>query len=260
MSTIEPQRQSKTAAMSSSFPKSESTTSLLKTSATKRATHLPERTAENRRSLPQHQHHHHRPTALHSNSPVEQESLWPAEGDISARRPLCHPSLIGSGDGQVHKSRYSHAPDTQEPSGESDQGVKDRCRSTTHRHHHHHHHHRRKHRAPPEERPPATEPPEQPEPPRRCHTHAPRHVPRAPSLSDCHDDRGPLFEHADRKGNTVNVARGGGHEVSSLSPSSSSPVPLSSRSSRRSRRSSAASLVTDCQLRTILSSLFGQVK
>lgn len=90
--------------------------------------------------------------------------------------------------------------------------------------------------------------------------------------SDCRDDddddddRAPLFEPAERKRNTVmmmNGARGGGgggHEVSSSSPSSCSPVPLSSssRSSRRSRRSSTVSVVSDCQLRTILSSLFGQ--
>ncbi|XP_055017634.1 calcium-binding protein 1a [Boleophthalmus pectinirostris] len=247
--------------MSSSFPKSDSTTSLLKTSTTRRATHIP---SENRRSLPQHPHHDsHRPAALHSSSSTEQESHWPAEGDITARRPLCHPSLSDSRDNHVQtRSRHNHALDMQEPmGGESD--VKERSRSHRHHHHHHHHHHhRRKHHRAPLDDPnhPASPEQQQPEPSRRCHTHAPRHVPRELSLSDCHDDRAPLFEPADRKRNTVmmNGARGGGHGVSSSSPSSCSPVPLSSRSSRRSRRSSGASLVSDCQLRTILSSLFGQ--
>ncbi|XP_049907020.1 calcium-binding protein 1a isoform X1 [Epinephelus moara] len=247
--------------MSSSFPKSESTTSLLKSSsAAKRPTHLPERTAESRRSQHHHQHqhqHHHRPAALQSSSSKAEESFWSAECDISARRPLCHPSLIGSQDSSNDtatrgKSKshapHSQVPDPPEPNGEAGRGVRERCRASkpTHRHHH-----RRKHNR--EDRPAAAGPPE-PEHPRRCHTHA-RPVPRVPSLSDSNDDRAPLCEPKDHKG--VSVANSGGH-VSSPSPSSCSLVPLSSRSSRRSRRSSAASSASDINLRTILNSLFGQ--
>ncbi|XP_033474642.1 calcium-binding protein 1a isoform X1 [Epinephelus lanceolatus] len=248
--------------MSSSFPKSESTTSLLKSSsAAKRPTHLPERTAESRRSQHHHQHqhqHHHRPAALQSSSSKAEESFWSAECDISARRPLCHPSLIGSqdssNDAATRGKSKSHAPHSQvpdppEPNGEAGRGVRERCRTSkpTHRHHH-----RRKHNR--EDRPAAAGPPE-PEHPRRCHTHA-RPVPRVPSLSDSNDDRAPLCEPKDHKG--VSVANSGGH-VSSPSPSSCSLVPLSSRSSRRSRRSSAASSASDINLRTILNSLFGQI-
>ncbi|XP_044052967.1 calcium-binding protein 1a isoform X2 [Siniperca chuatsi] len=244
--------------MSSSFPKSESTTSLLKSSsAARRLTHLPERTAESRRSQHQHQHqhqHHHRPAALQSSSKAE-ESFWSAECDISARRPLCHPSLIGSQDSSNNadtrgkcKSHAPHSqvPDPPEPNGEAGRGVRERCRSSkpTHRHHH-----RRKHNR--EDRPPAVGPPE-PEHPRRCHT---RPVPRVPSLSDSNDDRAPLCEPKDHKG--VSLANSGGLVISP-SPSSCSLVPLSSRSSRRSRRSSAASSSSDINLRTILNSLFGQ--
>lgn len=242
--------------MSASFRKSESTTSLLKSSsAARRPTHLPERTTESRRSHHQHQHHH-RPAALQSNS-KDEESFWSAECDISARRPLCHPSLAGSQDSsntaatrgkcKLH-SPHSQVPDPPEPNGEADRAVKERCRSSkpTHRHHHHRKHNR-------EDRPPAAEQPE-PEHPSRCRTHT-RPVPRVPSLSDSNDDRALLCEPRDHKG--VNVARSGG-QVNSPSTSSCSPVPLSGRSSRRSRRSSAASSASDVNIRTILNSLFGQ--
>ncbi|GAA6220812.1 calcium-binding protein 1 isoform X1 [Lates japonicus] len=247
--------------MSSSFPKSESTTSLLKSSsAARRPTHLPERTAESRRSQHHHQHqhqHHHRPAALQSSSSKAEESFWSAECDISARRPLCHPSLIGSQDSSNNAATrdkckshapHSQVPDPPEPNGEAGRGVRERCRSSkpTHRHHH-----RRKHNR--EDRAPAAGAPE-PEHPRRCHTHS-RPVPRVPSLSDSNDDRAPLCEPRDHKG--AGLANSGG-QVSSPSPSSCSLVPLSSRSSRRSRRSSAASSASDINLRTILNSLFGQ--
>ncbi|XP_035020892.1 calcium-binding protein 1a isoform X2 [Hippoglossus stenolepis] len=250
--------------MSSSFPKSESTTSLLKSSAAaRRPTHLPERTAESRRSQhhqPQHQHqHHHRPAAaLRSSGSKAEESFWSAECDVSARRPLCHPSLVGSPDSSDHAATRdkckSHAPThSQVPdppnSGEADRGVRERCRSSkpTHRHHH-----RRKHTR--EDRPPAAGAPD-PEDPRRCHTHS-SPVPRVPSLSDSNDDRTPLCEPRDRQG--AGLANSAGGQVPSPSPSSCSLVPLSSRSSRRSRRSSAASSASDVNLCTILNSLFGQ--
>ncbi|XP_038560561.1 calcium-binding protein 1a isoform X2 [Micropterus salmoides] len=248
--------ETRSAAMSSSFPKSESTTSLLKSSsAARRPTHLPERTAESRRSQHQHQHHH-RPAALQSGSKAE-ESFWSAECDISARRPLCHPSLIGSPDSSNNAATrgkckshapHSQVPDLPEPNGEADRSVRERCRSSkpTHRHHH-----RRKHTR--EDRPPATGPPE-PEHPRRCHRHT-RPVPRVPSLSDSNDDRAPLCEPRDHKESSLANSDG---QVISPSPSSCSLVPLSSRSSRRSRRSSAASSASDINLRTILNSLFGQ--
>lgn len=235
--------------MSSSFPKSESTTSLLKSStATRRPASIPDRPAESRRS--QHQHHHR---------PKAEGSFWSAESDISARRPLCHPSLVGSQDGgdsaATRGKCKSHAPhrqgpDPPEPNGEAGRGVREHSRTSkpTHRHHH-----RRKHTR--DDRPPAAGPAE-PERPRRCHTHS-RPVPRVPSLADSNDDRAPLCEPRDRK--TTSPANSGG-QVSSPSPSSCTLLPLSSRSSHRSRRSSAASSASDINLRTILNSLFGQVR
>ncbi|KAM3611345.1 uncharacterized protein V6R79_016941 [Siganus canaliculatus] len=253
--------------MSSTFPKSESTTSLLKTSSAGRRAaaaaaaaapaQLPDRPAENRRS--QHQHHH-RPAALHGGYSRADDSSWSAEGDASARRPLCHPSLGGSHDGSANAATrgkcrshvpQSQVPDPPEPNGEAGRGVRERCRSSkpTHRHHHRRKHHR-------EDRPPAAGPPEPPELPRRGHTHS-RPLPRVPSLADSTDDRTPLCEPRGQKG-PPRGATGGAGQAGSPSPSSCSLAPLSSRSSRRSRRSSAASCASDINLRTILNSLFGQ--
>ncbi|XP_013871037.1 calcium-binding protein 1a isoform X1 [Austrofundulus limnaeus] len=249
--------------MSASFPKSESTTSLLKSSAAaRRPPHLPEPAAEVRRGPHQHQHqHHHRPAALQTSGKPG-EAFWSPEGDVSARRPLCHPSLVGSPETNAatrckskshHPAAPSQVPAPPECNGEAGRGGEsERCRTSqpTHRHHHHHHHHhhhRKKHR---DDRPPAAEPAE-PEQHRRCHS------PRGPSLSDSNDDRAPLCVRRNRKGGSSASGAAGG-PASSPSPSSCSPVPPSSRSSRRSRRSSASSSVSDINLRTILNSLFGQ--
>ncbi|KAJ4941696.1 hypothetical protein JOQ06_011572 [Pogonophryne albipinna] len=243
--------------MSASFPKSESTTSLLKSSsAARKPTHLPERAAESRRGHhQQHQHqHHHRPAALHSSSSKAEESFLSTECEISARRPLCHPSLIGSpdsgNDAATRGKCKSHSHHSQLPDSAEQNGVKEHCRSSkpTHRHHHR----RKQHR---DDLPPAATAPPEAEHPRRSHTHI-RTVPRVPSLSDSNDDRAPLCEPRDHKGVSVAIS---GAQVSSRSPSSCSLVPLSSRSSRHSRRSSAASSASDINVRTILNSLFGQM-
>ncbi|XP_068166882.1 calcium-binding protein 1a isoform X1 [Antennarius striatus] len=211
--------------MNPSFPKSESTTSLLKSSSAARPARPHDRAAESRRSHPHRPHqHHHRPAA--------EDSSWPAEGDTSARRPLCRPSPTDTQDARVTgKLHAPHASDAPETNGEGGRGVRERCRASkpAHRHHHRRKHHR-------DDRPPRPDEPE-----RRCHS---RPVPKVPSLSE--DDGGPGGDPKE------------GDEVSSPAPSSCPLVPLSSRSSRRSRRSSTASSASDVNLRTILSSLFGQ--
>ncbi|XP_029016895.1 calcium-binding protein 1a isoform X1 [Betta splendens] len=248
--------------MSASFLKSESTSSLLKSSSTaRRPTHLPEHAADGRRSQHHHQHqhqhqHHHRPAALQSGGRAD-GSFWSAECDVSARRPLCHPSLAGAPDASNSEATrdkckshapHSQVPDPPESSGEASRAARDGCRSSkpTHRHHHRRKHHR-------EDRPPAAVPPDS-EHRRRCHTHA-RPAPGAPCSADRQDDKAPLCESKDHRGGSVTNSGG---QISSQSPSSGSLAPLSSRSSRRSRRSSAASSASDINLRTILNSLFGQ--
>ncbi|XP_057688352.1 calcium-binding protein 1a isoform X1 [Corythoichthys intestinalis] len=241
--------------MSASFPQSDSKTSLLKTSSS-RSTHVHERTTESRRS--HHQHHHHRPAAsaaaaLQSNGTAE-DAYLSAGSDVSARRPLCHPTLTGSRDrGESTRVKCrphasdSHLPDPPEPLGEAGHGVRERGA--------HRHHRRRKHNR--EERQPAAGPPEPEPPPESEHRrrYRARPLPRMPPLSDNHDDRTPLCEPRDQK--RASLTKSGGR-ASRSPPSASSPVPLSSTSSRRSRRSSAASFASDVNLRAVLNSLFGQ--
>ncbi|XP_061907675.1 calcium-binding protein 1a isoform X2 [Entelurus aequoreus] len=219
--------------MTSSFPQSESTTSLLKSSS-RRPTHVQERP----RSHPPAPHRHHR-AAVHSSAAAEEANCLPAESEVSARRPLCRPSLMTDGGESTRVKCRSHAPARQDPADTPGEAVRG-----AHRHHHRRKHHR-------EERPPAAGPPEA-EPPRRCRARPP---PRAPCLSDSHDDRTPLCEPREqRRGG----AGEGGCQAGTSSPSVCSPVPPSSASSRRSRRSSAASSASDVNLRTVLNSLFGQ--
>ncbi|XP_056138316.1 calcium-binding protein 1a isoform X2 [Lampris incognitus] len=237
---------------SSSFQKSESTTSLLKSSA-RRATHLPDHTTESRRS---HHHHHHRPAA-HRKSGAAEESLWSADRDVSLRRPLCHPSLLLSNRdvASIRGKSGSHAANDRVSAShlhlhlrdlpsdqngcESDRGVRERCKPSKSAHRHH----RRK---PNRDRDPAPAPE---------HHRCPAHVPRIASLSDSNDDTAPFSEPTAHKRSSL--ASSGDH-VATPSPSSCSLPPLSRKSSRRSRRSSAASFASDLNLRTILNSLFGQ--
>uniref|UniRef100_H2MI59 Calcium binding protein 1a n=2 Tax=Oryzias TaxID=8089 RepID=H2MI59_ORYLA len=237
-------------AMSTSFPKSESTTSLLK-SAAKKPTHHPERAAESHRGQYHHQHQHrHRPAELQGNGRTE-ESFHTADGDVSARRPLCHPSTVGAcQDGHNSTTRSecksracsNQVPDPLAANSEAGQGEGERCRTSKHRHHRRRRHHR-------EDRAPA----EASEPQRPSRGHARSHpVPRAPSLSDSNDDRVPLCEPRAHKGSRLTKG-------SSPSTSSCSLVPQSNRSSRRARRPSLVSSASDINLRTIISSLFGQM-
>ncbi|XP_075881732.1 calcium-binding protein 1a isoform X1 [Nelusetta ayraudi] len=241
--------------MSSSLPKSESTTSLLKAAAAPRRA-----AAESRRTAYHHQHHHQ-----HHHRPRDPDGpSWPAESDVSARRPLCQPNPAGEQDGAATrvkcKSRDPAEPGAgAEPGTPENSGVRERCRGAKGTNHRHHHHRRKQ---PREERPPppALQLPAAggaAEPPRRCHAHsrpAPR-SPRVPSLLDGTDERTPLCEPRDHK--PPSPARRGA-PAASRSPSSSSLLPPSCGSSRRSRRSSTASSASDINLRTILNSLFGQ--
>ncbi|XP_046904713.1 calcium-binding protein 1a [Hypomesus transpacificus] len=217
------------------FPKSESATSLLKSTAvSRRPTHLLDCTTE-----PRH-HHHHRPAATHVASTAE-DSFWSAECDVSARRPLCHPSLLGNRNSATSwgKSR-SHAPDVSVSHSKDDSPeqptVSQRSRERSKSSQNSHRHHRRK----------STR-----DGPAPGH-HSAHLPPRTPSFSDCNDDTAPFFEPRDHRA----ILTGGDANIPSSA--SSSPVPLSSKSSCRSRRSSAASSASDFNLRPILNSVYGQ--
>ncbi|KAK6306508.1 hypothetical protein J4Q44_G00234330 [Coregonus suidteri] len=233
--------------MSSSFPKSESQTSLLKSSsASGRSTHFPERTTGTNRS-----HHHHRPAAIQVSSNAAEESFCSAECDVSARRPLCHPSLLGTRNTATTRAskNQSHAPHGHIPAANSQddpseqhgvgRGVRERCKLSKH-----YRHHRKTTRDDP---PPA---------PANHHSHThPTHLdPRIQPHSDCKDDTALFFESRDH----TRASSSASGNASIPSPASSSPIPVSSQSSHHSGRSSGASFESDINLRPILSSVFGQ--
>ncbi|KAJ8414777.1 hypothetical protein AAFF_G00023000 [Aldrovandia affinis] len=232
----------------SSLPKSESTTSLLKSSAVSRkSTHRSEHAGGGRRSS-------HRPAAQRSASTAE-ETCWPAECDASARRPLCHPRLVsnrnsGTKRGTKSQSHHPHAhfaPGYSEEELPERQGIvrggRERNKPSRHPHHHHQrtgrddilpeHHHGRPSAVP------------VPSPTR--------------SLSKLNDDAAFFFESRDHTRASSSLSLVSDPPASLSSRASSSPLPASSsRSSGRSGRSSTASSESDSNLHPILNSVFGQ--
>ncbi|XP_035291358.1 calcium-binding protein 1a isoform X2 [Anguilla rostrata] len=235
----------------SSLPKSESKTSLLKSSAASRkTTHRSEHTGSGRRS-------NHRPAAQRSSSTAE-ETCWPAECDASARRPLCHPRLVsnrnsGMKRGTKSQSHHPHAhfaPGYDQEELPERQGIgrggKERNKPSRHPHHHHHHHQRtvlddigpERHHGDP----------------------LPVRVPSpAHSVSKRNDDAAFFFESRDHTRASSSLSLVSDPPASLSSPASSSPLPASSsRSSGRSGRSSTTSSESDSNLHPILNSVFGQ--
>ncbi|KAL0979508.1 hypothetical protein UPYG_G00185980 [Umbra pygmaea] len=240
------------AIMNASFPKSESKTSLLKSSsAIGRSSYFSERTTGLERS----RYHHHRPAANQVSSDAADE-IWSAECDVSARRPLCHPSLFSTRNSAMTRSSksQSHAPHGHVHAAHSEEGpaeqhgvgrgVREHCKSSKH-----HRHHRKTTRDEP------------PTPPAHSHhnsyTHPNRIDPRIGlehHHTNCKVDTALFFESRDHT-RTSSSASG---DASIPSPASSSPIPVSSLSSHRSGRSSAASSESDYNLRPMLNSVFGQ--
>ncbi|CAL8321616.1 unnamed protein product [Lota lota] len=145
--------------MSSSLPKSESTTSLLKSSATnRRSAHSSEVGAPSHRSH-RSQHHSHPTGGTGGGVGLPQDAGWSDDYEASARRPLCQPrheSFRDGGDAraqkvQTHRQQTvsllledsSDHIDTRRSSMDRNQretGSKSSKSRQSHHHHHHHHH------------------------------------------------------------------------------------------------------------------------
>ncbi|CAM4715178.1 unnamed protein product [Leuciscus chuanchicus] len=230
--------------MSFTLPKSESTTSLLRSS-------VPARSAAQPPDHPGARRTHHQRSAAASGAE-------PAECDASSRRPLCHPSLVGTRNSAEkshpqHSHSHGHALSTAHSQEDLSElpGGRERRTARRHHHHHHHHHHNRHHHHH-HHRSTRDDLPQEPRP---KHSHAARMPTRTQSFSESRDETALFFE-------SPLLARPGSsasREACPPSTASSSPVPASSsRSSRRSGRSSAASSEADFNLRPFLSSVFGQ--
>lgn len=233
--------------MSSSLPKSESTTSLLRSSAvpvSRRSAHHSEHHGSR-----SHRSHHHQPDG---GSSVPDEPCWSDECEASARRPLCQPRHAGGrtdrngGDKrghshhfQQHSNHYDDGYRQEEMKERMDRSGKDRSKSSRHLHPHHHHHNTSKCDLPP------------------AHHHGnPRPDRRSsptPSFTKQSDDTAYFFESKDR------INTGSSTSLNSVPPATSTPVP-GPVTSRTSKRLSTAPSEHDSNLHPIVKSVFGQVR
>ncbi|KAM9539706.1 uncharacterized protein ACWYII_038037 isoform 2-T2 [Salvelinus alpinus] len=231
--------------MSSSLPKSESTTSLLRSSAvpvSRRSAHHSEHHGSR-----SHRSHHHQPDG---GSGVPDEPCWSDECEASARRPLCQPRHAGGrtdrngGDKRVHSHHFqqhsNHYDDgyrQEEMRERMDRSGKDRSKSSRHLHPHHHHHNTSKCDLPP------------------AHHHGNARPDRRSSPTPSHtkqsDDTAYFFESKDR------INAGSSTSLNSDPPVSSTPVP-GPRTSRTAKRLSTAPPEHDSNLHPIVKSVFGQ--
>lgn len=222
--------------MSVSLPKSDSTASLLRSSAADRRSRAPD------------------------------EPLWSPDSDASSRRPLCHPALLlPSPQDRKRAAAKSQpklrddAPDRTCASGGGNGGGagggKERKTSRhAHRHHHHHHHHNNNHHHHHHHRSARDDLPHES---RTKHAHAACAPDRTRSFSEGSEETAStssstslLFFQSPRTHRRTSGAVGQSRD--SEVGGSCSPVPAAS--------TSAASSDSDFKLRPILNSVFGQVR
>lgn len=234
--------------MSSTLPKSESTTSLLRSNApSRRSVHHSDHVASNRRGQNRH-------TGAAGTGGGNEDSCWTDECDGSARRPLCQPKHSGSRSagakrGNKPQSHGRHIDFEEDYGYEDDRQQQDRGdrqrkdRSKSHRHsQHRHHQHHHSHHATPDHQQANFRPPRKPSP--------------TPSLSKTPTDEAELFfesKEPTKVGSSLSLAS---DPPPPVSPAPPPPAPVSKRSGRKT---SAALSEYDATLHPIVKSVFGQV-
>ncbi|MEQ2164588.1 hypothetical protein GOODEAATRI_008186, partial [Goodea atripinnis] len=232
--------------MSSSLPKSESTTSLLRSSGFSRRIEHPDHPAAHRVHHRTHHHQHHHPSIAGSS----EDAPWSDESETSARRPLCQPRHAESRH-LVEPHRVQRSYSNRQPSHMEDDysqeldarhranrlHQKERSKSSRSKPHHHPHHH---HESPP------AEPLIHQGDSRQDRRNSP-----TPSLPKISDEADFLFEQSER------AVTGSTSTLGSDAPASSAPVRPAS--SRRGKRLGSAS-ECDSSLHPIVKSVFGQDK
>ncbi|XP_045081094.1 calcium-binding protein 1-like isoform X3 [Coregonus clupeaformis] len=225
--------------MSSSLPKSESTTSLLRASAvpvSRRSEHSEHHGSRSHRS------HIHQPDG---GKDVPDEPCWTDEREARAHRPLCQPRHAGGrtdrngydkrGHSHQQSSHYDDGYSQEEIRERMDRSGKDRSKSSRHPHHHHHNTSRG-------DLPPA-------------HHHGNARPGRrsspTPSYTKKSDDTAYFFESKDI------IYTGSSTSLNCDPPATSTPVP-GHVTSRTSKRLSTAPSEHDSNLHPIVKSVFGQ--
>ncbi|XP_075901140.1 calcium-binding protein 1b isoform X4 [Nelusetta ayraudi] len=237
--------------MSSTLPKSDSTTSLLRSSGLSRKPGPRDHRSHRAQQHHQHQHQHH-PTAAGGSD----DAGWPEECETSARRPLCQPRHADSrgGDHRLQKS-HSHREDegyyAQEDAAQwPGRHHKERSKSTRskHPHQHHQHHHGQQHDSSARGEPP---------PAAHHHHHHHHHQgrDRRSSPTSSHprdtDEAALFFEPRER------VVTGSSSSLSSEPPCGSAPRQPAA-GGRASKRLSLTASECESSLHPIVKSVFGQ--
>ncbi|XP_034751827.1 calcium-binding protein 1b isoform X2 [Etheostoma cragini] len=223
--------------MSSSLPKSESTTSLLKSTGLNRRSAHSSSGPHNPRNL---RAQHHATGARGSD-----EAGWTDDCETSVRRPLCQPRHADPrnvGDHRMQKSHSHQQPSLQDDSYAQEdvrhgtsRHQKERSKSTRSKHSHHHHHGSSR-----GELPPAAH--------HQSGSLQDRKMSPTPSYPKQPDDAAFFFEPKER------VITGSSSSLSSDPPATG--VPVKPASSRTSKRPTAAEC--DSSLHPIVKSVFGQ--
>ncbi|XP_029024842.1 calcium-binding protein 1b isoform X1 [Betta splendens] len=226
--------------MSSPIPKSESTTSLLKSSGLSRRSAHSDHGPHGQRS---HRSHHHTAGAGAGGGG---DAAWTADCEPSARRPLCQPRHSETRNvGDQHQGQKNHSyrqagtPDdgcAREDVRHKSRNQKERSKSSRSKHSHHHHDSSRG------ELPPAAHHQGASRPDRRTSP--------TPSYPKHPDDAAFFFEPRER------VTTGSSSSLCSDAPASGAAVMPAS--SRASKRLSATSSEYESSLHPIVKSVFGQ--
>ncbi|KAM6902650.1 calcium-binding protein 1b isoform 1-T1 [Xenentodon cancila] len=225
--------------MSSTLPKSESTTSLLRSSGLNRRSAHSDHGPHGPRY---HRSHHHPPAAGGS-----EDATWTEDCETSARRPLCQPRHVDSRNfGDLHRTQRSHSH--RQPSHLDDDYAQEDVRQRTSRHQKerskssrskHQHHHQDSSRG------------EQPAASGHLHggSRQERRTSPTASSSKHQEDADFFFEPSEK------VITGSSSSLNSDSPTTGAPVqPASSRTSKRLSTTSE----NDSSLHPIVKSVFGQ--
>ncbi|XP_076139953.1 calcium-binding protein 1b [Alosa pseudoharengus] len=233
--------------MSSSLPKSESTTSLLRSSApSRRSAHHSEHVASSR-----HSQYRHTSAGGSGGGEGTEDSCWNDDCDASARRPLCQPRhsggsrSTGARRGNKAQSHGKHI-DFEEDYGYEGERYHDRSelhrkdRSKSHRHSHHHHQHHHNHHSSPDHQ--------------QGHSRSHRKPSPTPSLTKTTDEAELFFESKERTqaGSSLSLA------ADPPPPVTPAPLPPVVSSKRSGRKASAAFSEYDATLHPIVKSVFGQ--
>lgn len=221
--------------MSSPLPKSESTTSLLRSSGLNRRSGHSNNGPHDHRS---HRAHYHSAGAGDGD-----DAGWTEECETSARRPLCQPRHADSRNLGDHRAQKSHSHRQDDGYAQEDarhrtsRHQKERSKSSRSKHSHHHHDSSRG------ELPPAAH--------HQGGSRQDRRTSPTPSYPKESDDAAFFFEPKER------VITGSTSSLGSDPPASSAPVQPAA--SRTSKRLSATANEYDSSLHPIVKSVFGQV-